>query len=348
MRWPLLALGIFSLACSGTDEEPSKPERPALFTEVEARFDQAAADGFSGAALVTLDGERILAKGYGFLDRGQNVPNRETTAFDVGSILKSFTAAAIFVLDEEGVLDVSSALGDVIPEAPADKAAITLLQIVQHSAGFHEYHDTTGDFEPMTRLEARQRILEQPLLFPPGSDSAYSNSGYTLLADVVETVSGQTYVDFVRDRLFQPAGLDHTGFYSDELWQTVDTAIGYDADVFESNDPATWPYTWALVGNGGLVTTVVDLERWAKALFGGKILLPATFASFESEYLGDGAPLAGETAYAEAGAGDFGLGGVVIEVPARDTRVVIATNAYDSFEVEQFALEIANLLLDAE
>ena len=81
-------------------------------------------------------------------------------------------------------------------------------------------------------LEARERIFAQELLFEPGTDEAYSNSGYTLLADVIETVSGVAFTDYVRSALFEPAAMNASGFYSEPVWQTVDTAIGYDASAF--------------------------------------------------------------------------------------------------------------------
>jgi CubicO group peptidase (beta-lactamase class C family) len=237
----------------------------------------------------------------------------------------------------------------LLPDVPADKAPITLLQIVQHRAGFDEYHDTMGDFEPMTRLEARARILEQELLFEPGSDAAYSNSGYTLLADVIESLSGETFTDFVRDHVLAPSGMDHSGFYEDALWQDVDTAIGYDASSFGDNDPATWPYTWSLIGNGGLVSTVIDLERLTVALWNGALLGPAALEAMQRAYFApDAASLGGQVVYGGAGAGDFGLGGVLIDAPETSTRVVVASNAYDELDVETFAVELATFILEWE
>ena len=351
MRWyAVLLLGACapSLGCSESDRDPAEPTPPSELEQLLAdRMEEAAAAGFSGAVLVTVDHQRVITGGYGLADREDGVANDADTAFDVGSLLKDFTATAIFQLDQAGALALSDPLSTVFADVPADKADITLLEIVQHRAGFDEYHDTEGDFEPMTQAEARAHIFAQELLFPPGTDQAYSNSGYTLLADVVQTVSGEAYTDYVRSHLFAAAGMEQSGFYSEALWQTVDTAIGYDSGTFGDNDPASWPYTWSLMGNGGLVSTVGDLDRWVTALFGGQVLEPAAFELMDEEYLSSGSfELAGETAYAGAGAGDFGLGGVVIEVPARGTRVIIATNTYDVFDIESFALDLTTELLE--
>jgi len=338
---------LFAVACS--DAEPDTSPSDPAYPEIEAKFEAAEADGFSGAALVTVDGNRAVARGFSYSNRETEVQNTTSTAFDVGSLMKDLTAAAIFLLDEEGELSLSDTLGQIFPDVPDDKTDITVLQIVQHAAGFDEYHDTEGDFEPMSREEARSRILDQELLFAPGTDEAYSNSGYTLLADIIETVSGTPFTEFVHEKLLSRANMEQSGFYSEPLWQSVDTAIGYDSDSFEDNDPATWPYTWALVGNGGLVSSVEDLDRWIVALEGGQVLSPDTFETMKSEYLELGAVIIeDEVVYAGAGAGDFGLGGVAVSIPGRNTRILLASNSYDTYDVEALAEELILSVLEPE
>jgi CubicO group peptidase (beta-lactamase class C family) len=336
---------LLSLSSCSDARDPS-PATPPNEQEraIRARIDEAAGAGFSGAILVTVGGKRVVTEGHGFARREARIENTPETAFDVGSIMKGFTATALFRLVDEGALDLSDSLVDIFPEAPPDKADITLLDVLQHRAGFDEYHDTAGDFEPMTRLEARERILAQELLFEPGTDAAYSNAGYTLLADVIETVSGEGFEAHLRRALFEPADLRHSGFYSEPIWERVETAIGYDASSFGDNDPASWPYTWALVGNGGLVTTVLDLDRWLTALFGGRVVSAATFEVMRETYLEEGSTeLGGETFYSEAGGGDFGFGGVLVFAPASDIRILIATNTSETFDIEAFALELTLL-----
>jgi len=335
--------------CSDPHENSGPSHEPGVPRAVRELIDDAVANGFSGALLVTADGERLTPEAHGLADRDSATANTPNTAFDVGSIVKSFTATAIFRLTEDGVVTLDTTLGEIFPEVPADKTEITLRELVQHRAGFHEYHDTMGDFEPMTRLEARAKIFSQELLFPPDTDEAYSNSGYTLLADVIETVSGERYVDFVHRELFEPAAMRSSGFYSERVWAQVDTAIGYDASTYGDNDPATWPYTWALVGNGGLVTTVGDLDRFITTLFGERIVTQATLDVMREVYFGaDEATVDGEPVYGEAGAGDFGLGGVAVFAPESETRVIVTTNTYEVFDIESFATDLALQLLEAD
>jgi CubicO group peptidase (beta-lactamase class C family) len=351
MRLPAFMSFIASIALSLGCSDPASapPDEPtAVEREVQQRIDAAVEAGFSGAILVRVDGKQVAAEGHGLADRENQVESSAATAFDVGSIMKDLTATVIFALEEDAALAVSDTLAAVLPDVPADKADITLLQILQHRAGFDEFHDTMGDFEPMTELEARERILAQTLLFPPGTEEAYSNSGYTLLADVAQTVSGKPFTQLVRERVFAPAEMDHSGFYLEPVWETVDTAIGYDAETFGDNDPATWPLTWALIGNGGLVTTVVDLDRWLTALWGGHLLGAGAFQAMQDQYLSTGtAELGGKTVYGYAGGGDYGLGGVVIDVPDTGTRVIVATNTADVFDIEGFAVDMATWLLES-
>jgi CubicO group peptidase (beta-lactamase class C family) len=347
MTFGLTVPAFTALGCS--DDATKDPQLDHLRTEVRQRLDAAATQAFSGAVLVTARGETLLAGGHGLADRGNDVPNTVDTAFDFGSVMKDLTAAAIFKLESEGKLSIDAPLTSVLDGVPADKAEITILQVLQHRAGFQEYHDTEGDFESMTQLQARERIFEQELLFDPGSDEAYSNAGYTLLADIVQTTSGEEFTAYMHDEFFTPAGMEHTGFFGEPLWEQFDTAIGYEASTFDDNDPASWPYTWALVGNGGLVTTVGDLERWLLVVRQGGVLEPSAFAVYEEHYLhGAAAELEGETVYGFAGAGDFGLGGVALDCPEQQSRVILGTNTYETFDVETFAVELAELVLSAQ
>ena len=134
------------------------------------------------------------------------MPNTAHTVFSLGSVTKQFTAAAILKLEEQGS---SAPIGRFIG-APADKAGITLHQLLTHTAGLPVY--TGDDFEPAGRDETVAKMLAAPLRFPPGSDFAYSNAGYSLLAAIVVLASGEGYEEFLRANLFTPAGLEATGY----------------------------------------------------------------------------------------------------------------------------------------
>ncbi|HYX38329.1 MAG TPA: serine hydrolase domain-containing protein [Oligoflexus sp.] len=313
---------------------------------VEQHLDQAAAAGFSGSVLIALDGQKLLVKGYGKARPAIGTPNRGSTAFDFGSVMKDVTAAAIFKLAGEGRLSVGDSITRFFDDMPADKQNITILHLLKHRAGLETYHDTTGDFEAITRLESRRRIFSQKLKFKPGTDEAYSNSGYTLLADIIATASGQQFDDYIRQEIYAPARMTESGFYGDPVWNYINTAVGYGASTFGNNDPTNWPLTWALVGNGGLVTTVSDLDRWVSAIATGKVLRGRALAGYRKHILEAGImTYKGKTVYVAAGGGDFGFAGVLVDCPQQGARIIIGTNSDVSYDIEALAYEIGDRIL---
>jgi CubicO group peptidase (beta-lactamase class C family) len=337
-----LALGL--LACEST-----KIGHPAAPEELAAQVERAADAGFSGSVAIVRDGMPVWKGGVGLADREQGLANAPGTAFDCGSIMKVVTAAAIYRLEGEGSLSRAEVLGDLFTDVPADKAAITLDWILTHRAGFDEFHDTEGDFEPMDRATALQRILAQELLFEPGTDESYSNSGYTLLAMVVEDRTGMPFMEYIRTELFVANGMTKSGVYGDALWPAGEAAIGYDDGTFECNSPGCWPApSWALVGNGGLVSTVEDLVRWTAAIDGTSVLSADAREAFRRDVLGGrGITIDGETVYFYSGRNDYGFGAAIAEVPSRATVVVVASNAAASYSDTALTAQLLQMTMGA-
>src|SRR5688500_4668624 len=164
---PLLVI----IGCGKQDRVPPEAmEGDELREQLQTRFAEAADDGFEGVALVVVDGETVLEQAYGLADRQSETANTVQTAFDFGTVMKDLTAAALFKLEDEGARSADDTLAEIFEDGPEDKAEITVLQLDQQSAGFDEYHDTEGDFEALTREQARAAIFAQELLFEPGSD----------------------------------------------------------------------------------------------------------------------------------------------------------------------------------
>lgn len=233
----------------------------------------AAGYGFAGALLVAKDGEVILHKGYGFADRERRLPVTTQTVFDIGSITKPFTAAAILSLEEDGRLRVSDAISRYFQSVPSDKAGITIHHLLTHTAGLQDVFG--GDYDRMSRDSLIGLALGSKLLWEPGTRYRYSNAGYSLLAAIVENVSSQPYERFLRERLFQPAGLAHTGYRLVD-WSHKRLAVGYrGAERWGTPLEFAWatdgPF-WNLRGNGGLLSTVSDLYRWHLALETDRVL----------------------------------------------------------------------------
>lgn len=234
------------------------------------------AQGFSGVALIARNGEIILRNGYGMADRAAGARMSPSSIVQIGSNTKDFTVVAIRQLELAGKLRLDDSISRYFPDVPADKRGITLGHLLRHRAGFDRH--LGGDFEAVDRETMIARALRARLLFAPGDSSSYSNIGYSLLAAVIEQVSGKSYDEYVRDHITGPLGLRETGF----LLPGVDRARlahGYDGDrdtgtMLDRPHAPDGPY-WNLRGNGGMLSTVGEMHRFYQALFNTERLLPA-------------------------------------------------------------------------
>lgn len=277
---PLVAVAVASCTPSRPDDTPNASPGNEYVRVSESQIgktlDSVAAsmsDGrFAGSILVARGGEILLCKGYGMAHVETRRPNTPLTVFDAGSLAKPFTALATLQLVEARRLRLDQTLESLFAGVPPDKRRITVHQLLTHTAGLQQYHGD-GDFEPVDRSDAISEILGAPLRFTPGSEYRYSNSGYTLLAAIIEHVSGSSWTDYLRDHVFLRAKMEYTGFYGDSRWTASGAAHGYDANGQDRGSPLSWdgPY-WALIGNGGIVTNVVDLFRWHRALRDGTLI----------------------------------------------------------------------------
>jgi CubicO group peptidase (beta-lactamase class C family) len=238
------------------------------------------AKGFSGVVRVERRGTVLLEKGYGLAIRATGTPFSPNTIVQIGSNTKDFTIVALLQLHERGKLNIRDSLSKFFPSAPADKRSITLWQLATHVAGFPI--GLGGDFEPLTRDQFVKAAFDRPLNFAPGKGEQYSNTGYALLAAVIELVSGQTYDEFVRANILDPLGLKNTGLLLPHF-DTAHVAHGYRngedvGTMLSKPHAADGPY-WNLRGNGGMLSTVDDMHTFYKALFeSNKLLKPETRA----------------------------------------------------------------------
>lgn len=281
---------ITALEFEGTRERAgTAPEAPPYTWEtLAARLDEEAKASFSGTVLVVHEGKIVLHRGYGLANREKGIPNGTETIFAIGSVPIDFTRAAILKLEEMGKLRTSDPITAFFPDAPADKRPITIDHLMRGTSGLPNFHHVAGvDADPdltwIDRDTAVKRILGQDLLFPPGRGEAHSHSAFVLLAAVVEIAAKQAYGDFLRERLFAPAGMTRTGLHEDAArFPDEEFAVGYEGRPAGSpNIPKHWGRTsWLVMGSGGMQSTPMDLYRWLEALRGGKTLSPAQAAKF--------------------------------------------------------------------
>jgi CubicO group peptidase (beta-lactamase class C family) len=296
----LLALVAAVLASSsGT----ARAAGPTVAGEVGRKLDEYLSRlerlGYSGGAVVVRGSETVLLKGYGMADRAAGIPITTESVFNLGSITKSFTAAAILKLEMQGRLAVGDPIAKHLDGVPADKSGITLHHLLTHGSGLESDFAPT-DYDPVGREEYVRRALASKLLFAPGGGFEYSNAGYSLLAAIVERVTGKAYEDALGELVLTPAGMRETG-YKAPAWSRSRIAHGYRegedwGTILERIDPADAPY-WALRGNGGLHTTLGDLLAWHRALGTDAVLSKDARAKYVKPYVAEGPAARSHYAY---------------------------------------------------
>ncbi|WP_433333948.1 serine hydrolase domain-containing protein [Spirillospora sp. CA-294931] len=229
--------------------------------------------GPGGTVVAARDGKLVHCEGFGLADREAKIPAGCDTVYDVMSITKQFTAAAVLKLEMEGKLRVTDRVGQFVGSVPADKRAITLHQLLTHTSGLDEIG---SDYDPVTRDAMLKGAMGSRLIASPGAKFHYSNLGYSVLAAIVEKVSGVPYERYLASRLFAPAGMGRTGYVLPQ-WRPGEVAVEYDRHGVRQGRPYEHPWAsdgphWYLRGNGGLLSTPRDMFRWHRALECDRIL----------------------------------------------------------------------------
>lgn len=173
------------------------------------------AHNFSGVVLVVRSGERLLAQGYGMADLENNVPNALHTKFRIGSITKTFTAMAVMILAEQGKLQIDNLLSEYLPDIPDHWRGIALHHLLSNTSGILHVWELPGFSDTMslkaTSAETIQKVVDRPLVAPPGTKYHYSGTGFFVLSRVIERVSGQSYRAFLKAHIFDPIEMADTG-----------------------------------------------------------------------------------------------------------------------------------------
>ncbi len=275
LAFPPLAGGAGAQAGASAD--------PRTVAGVDSLFAEWATRATPGCVVgATRDGRPLFLRAYGMADLEHDAPNTARTVFEAGSVSKQFTAAAVLLLADDGRLALGDDVRKYVPELPDYGATITIDHLLTHTSGLRDWgivaslagsgrEERVYTNADVIDIAARQRALNHP----PGRLFSYTNTGYGLLAVIVERVSGSTLADFTRDRLFVPLGMTSTQWRDDFRRTVPNRAIGYrrrgegfaQAMPFENT-----------VGHAGLLTTVDDLLRWNEALRTGRLGAAATAA----------------------------------------------------------------------
>lgn len=263
---PLLLFG----QNAGSAADPAK--------QVDAIFQAWNNTSGPGASVSAIrDGRVILEKGYGLANLEYDIPIKPDTIFHVASVSKQFTAMAMVLLEEDGKLSIDDDIHKYLPELPDYGLPIRIRNLLQHTSGIRDQWQTLGlagwSLKDVITQDQILRMLfrQKELNFTPGTEHLYSNSGYTLAAEIVKRVSGQPFPEFCANRIFKPLGMTHTHFHLDLHQIVKNRAYSYSGKegAYENS-----PLNYANVGATSLFTTATDLTRWldnfGQPLVGGK------------------------------------------------------------------------------
>ena len=310
------------------------------------------------AVLVMKDGQVVHRQGYGSANLEHRIPITPTTVFDIASVSKQFAGIAVAMLVEDGEIGLDDDVRVHVPEVPDFGQTITIDHLVHHTSGLRDWPGTLAvagwqmddviSFEQILTLVKHQ----QDLNFAPGSRHSYSNTGYNVLAELVQRVSGQSFRSFMEERVFEPLGMEDTHFQDDHTELIPDRAWGYRRN---GPDHAVIPNGLTALGSSSLFTTVDDLAKWMANFENPEVGGPEVIARMEQRgVLNSGTTIdyafgQGRGTYRGAtfwrhGGSWAGSRTVVMRVPEHRFGVVILSNSA-SFDATAKSLEIVDLLL---
>ncbi len=337
-------LGISIDQATGLDEGPAEslPEAQLIPSIEKYLADRVAKDEFSGVVLLAKNGRPVFEKAYGMASKKYAIPNKVDTIFNIGSINKDFTAAAILLLSKAGKLSLDDTIDRYLPDFPKDKASkITIRQLLEHRSGLGDFFGAEYIAISKDKLVSNhdfiQLFISHPLEFEPGTNRRYSNAGYVMLGEIIEKLSGQDYYGYIREHIYQPAGMTHSGHYSvDE--EVPNLATGY-THHYNGDQPDSPQFRNHLLlmpargsAAGGGYSTAQDLLKFVLALKDGKFTLP--FGNGNGDPSGQkelpGLGLAG---------GAPGLNAAIETFPRHDYILVVMSN-YDPPSAETIASKL--------
>jgi len=337
------------------DVPVTSPESPMPDAEIERLMQRYEGDVPGASLLVLHDGEARVHRGYGRSDLEQGVEAGGATNYRLASVSKQFTAAAVLLLAQEGKLDIDDPLRTWLPSLPPATDAITLRHVLTHTSGLLDYEDLmTEPYIGQIRDAGVLGLLEQEqrLEFPPGSAYRYSNSGYALLALVVERSSGMSFADFLRSRIFLPLGMHETLAFVDGGPAVSNRAWGYSAvdGRWQRTDQSS---TSAVLGDGGIYSNTHDLARWDAGLYDDRLLSDASRALFFGKHVevtgedhdahyGFGWRITGDTVWHSGET--IGFRNVIVRWPSQRLTVVLLSNRNEPAPYDT-ALAIGRLFL---
>ncbi|MFN2255572.1 MAG: serine hydrolase domain-containing protein [Candidatus Promineifilaceae bacterium] len=336
-------------------DEPALDQRAAALDDYLENLSETGQ--FMGTVLVASGGEVLLNEGYGLADVTGGRANSPDTQQRIGSLTKQFTAAAILLLQERGLLNVNDAVSNYLPDYPGGEQ-ISIHQLLTHTAGVPNYTRRADLAQvvqtPIALDDLLAEFSNQPLDLSPGQQFSYSDSGYVILAKIIEVVAGQAYADFIQSQLLDVVGMSRSGY--DYLHDELDEpAVGYQMSPAGAQPAVDTESSWAS-GAGALYSTTGDLYKWDRALAAGSLLQASSLDAMFSPWvdMGQGyaygygweiGQMAGRPSQTHAG-NIFGFGSFIARFPEDDAVIIVLGNGLQ-MSPRSIAEELSHLLFAA-
>lgn len=354
----LQAVLMTALLLASSPLQAQNSSRQAKTTAINAVLEDFYKPEQPGAAvLVVHKGKVLLRKGYGLANLEQQIPITPDILFGIGSNTKQFTAVAILKLEEEGKLNVHDNINQYLPDFPTQGEKITIEHLLTHTSGIKSYSavlEWTNTWQKdMTYTELIALFKGLPLDFKPGERYKYSNSGYLLLAAIIEKVTGMTYPAYLQEHVIKKAGMKNSLYGYPATSAKV--AVGYTKtkDGYQQPVPMTINH---MNGGGGIFATVDDMIRWWNALEGGKLISKENVARAQTPFVlnngekipyGYGFELSswGNKPTIEHGGRMLGYLAQTMNFPEEEVQVIVLTNE-DSRLPDVVAVKVAAIAME--
>lgn len=353
-----LFIGVFfSLAaslmpgCSGTysDAPTSDREDPQVNTATPDPFgiyELLSANQYQGSVLVFDKDMTVISGGFGYASRTDGTLNDDNTSFRIGSVSKQFTAMAILILQERGLIAIEDPVSKYLSGYPNGER-ITIKQLLNHTSGIPNYTDFAFYPSVVEQPHTPQQVIEyfmfEPLDFAPGHEFRYSNSGYVILGEIIQSVSQMSYTEFLRQEVFVPLDMSHSG-YLDLEENNIDTASGY----LSNYAPSPFIHPTLPSADGGLVSSVTDLLKWHRALRENALINENSTKlmftpALENAALGWFVANYFNTSVYFHGGGYSGFRAGIYHYPAQERLIVLLSNSEDT-DINTLAKRIDELI----
>jgi CubicO group peptidase (beta-lactamase class C family) len=280
---PIVLILAIATACTKKEQDRSS----VLIKKVDSLFNTV--PDYWGVVLIADKGLPVYERSYGLRDVNTGEPNDMSTIFELASVSKQFTSMAIMMLKEEGKLSFDDPVENYIPGLPYN--GITIRHLLNHTSGLPDYQAVMDKYWDKSKVAGNADNIsylikyQPPVLFEPGSKYKYSNTGYMLLGSIIEKASGHDFISFCKTRIFVPVQMTSTGIRTrEEKVHLKNMAWGHNfiseknafirADSFPENNYAIW--LGNRVGPGRVSSTVGDLLKWDRALYGDSLVSKPT------------------------------------------------------------------------